>query len=109
MPVKNKTTGKCTIIMTKEGKECKKLIQMTVLSQKQKNILKGDILFYVDIIRKGKVSPDIDGLQKILQDSLEGFCYTNDKQIMDLRVRKHLNQGINEVNIKIDNIIENRN
>jgi len=103
-PVPNKSTGKCTLIMTKDGKECKKLIQLEVLRQKQKKLLAGDILLYIDIIKKGKQSPDIDALLKLLQDSLEGYCYKNDKQIVDLRVRKHLNSGYDEVNLMIKEI-----
>ena len=65
-------------------------------------MLEGDLKFYMDIDVKKTKSPDIDALLKQLFDALEGLCYANDRQILDLRVRKHLNSGIDKITILID-------
>ena len=77
---------------------------MMVVSQKQNKILEGHIKFYMDIDVKKEKSPDIDALLKQLLDALQGLCYKDDKQILDLRVRKHLNQGEDKITILIKNI-----
>lgn len=79
---------------------------MEVIRQKQNKMLKGYLLFYMDVDIKQVKSPDIDALLKQLFDALEGLCYTNDNQILDLRVRKHLNQGEDKITILIDKIPE---
>jgi len=95
-----------SMVLSKESREAKKHIQMEVLRQKQNKMLEGHLYFYMDIeVRKVK-SPDIDALLKQLFDALEDLCYKNDKQILDLRVRKHLNQGEDKITIFIDKIIE---
>ena len=95
-----------SIVLSKESREAKKLIQSMVLQQKQDKMLSGPLLFYMDIDVKKEKSPDIDALLKQLFDALEDLCYKNDKQILDLRVRKHLNQGEDKITIKIDKIEE---
>ena len=93
-----------SMVLSKESREAKKLIQLFVLKQKQNKMLEGHLSFYMDIDVKKVKSPDIDALLKQLFDALEGFCYTNDKQILDLRVRKHLNQGTDKITILIKEI-----
>ena len=77
---------------------------MEVLRQKQNKMLKGYLLFYMDIDVKKVKSPDIDALLKQLFDALEDMCYKNDNQILDLRVRKHLNKGEDMITIFIEEI-----
>ena len=98
--------GKCvaSIILSKESRATKKLIQMEALRQKQNKMIEGDLKFYMDIDVPKVKSPDIDALLKQLFDALEDYCYKNDKQILDLRVRKHLNQGEDKITILIEKI-----
>jgi len=93
-----------SIIISKEAREVKKQIQMAVIHQKMDKMLEGDIRFLMDIDVKKVKSPDIDALLKQLFDALEGLCYKNDRQILDLRVRKHLNQGEDKITIFIEEI-----
>lgn len=95
-----------SLILSKESRDTKKLIQMMVLQQKQNKMLQGYLSFYMDIDVKKVKSPDIDALLKQLFDALEDYCYKNDNQILDLRVRKHLNSGVDEITIKIEKIKE---
>jgi len=101
-----KWVGKClaSTILSKEAKLTKKHIQNSVMAQKMSKRLEGDICFYMDIDVKNVKSPDIDALLKQLFDALEGLCYKNDRQILDLRVRKHLNQGEDKITILIEEI-----
>ena len=89
------------LLLSKESRVQKKLIQTEVLRQKQNKMLEGHLLFYMDIDVKKVKSPDIDALLKQLFDALEGLCYKNDNQILDLRVRKHLNQDKDKITIFI--------
>ena len=75
-----------------------------VLQQKQDKMLAGYLSFYMDIDVKKIKSPDIDALLKQLFDALEDLCYKNDKQILDLRVRKHLNQDEDKITILIEKL-----
>ena len=99
-------SGYPSIIISKEAREAKKYIQTEVIRQKQNKRLTGHLKFYMDVDVKKVKSPDIDALLKQLLDAFEGLCYENDKQILDLRVRKHLNQGEDKITILIDNIQE---
>ena len=62
------------ILISKEARTTKKLIQMEVLRQKQNKMLKGHLLFYMDIDVVKVKSPDIDALLKQLFDALENLC-----------------------------------
>lgn len=77
---------------------------MEVLRQKQNKMLEGYLSFYMDIEVAKVKSPDIDATLKQLFDALEDLCYKNDNQILDLRVRKHLNKGEDRITIFIDKI-----
>jgi len=95
-----------SLVLSKESRVAKKLIQSMVLQQKQDKMLVRPLLFYMDIDVKKIKSPDIDDLLKQILDALEDLCYKNDKQILDLRVRKHLNAGEDKITIRIDKIEE---
>jgi len=101
-----KYVGKClaSIILSEESRQQKKLIQMEVLRQKQNKMLEGHLKFYMDVDVKKIKSPDIDALLKQLFDALEDLCYKNDNQILDLRVRKHLNAGEDKLTILIEKV-----
>ena len=53
----------------------------------------------MDILICKRKDYDIDAF-----DSLNGLAYKDDKQIVDLRVRKHLNQNEDKLIIKIEDI-----
>lgn len=93
-----------SLLLSKESRVAKKKIQMEVLRQKQNKMLTGNLLFYMDIDVEKVKSPDIDALLKQLFDALENLCYKNDNQILDLRVRKHLNQNEDKITILIKQI-----
>ena len=93
-----------SIVLSKESRTVKKQIQMEVLRQKQNKMLEGHILFYMDVNVKKVKSPDIDALLKQLFDALEDLCYKNDNQILDLRVRKHLNQGEDKITLLVEEL-----
>ncbi len=50
--------------------------------------LEGDINLIAHVYRKQK-SGDIDSYQKGLLDSLQGYAYLNDKQIIELHIYRH--------------------
>lgn len=41
---------------------------------------------------------------KLLFDSLNGYAYKDDEQIVDLRIRKHRNQNEDKLIIKIEEV-----
>lgn len=93
--------GKPSMRLSNEAKEAKKNIQLEALSKCKKNLLKGDISFYIDIDISSNKRPDIDALLKQLYDAFEGIYYENDKQIVDARQRIHKNQPKNRIVIGI--------
>jgi crossover junction endodeoxyribonuclease RusA len=61
-------------------------------------------MILMDILISKRNNYDIDGLLKLLFDSLNGLAYIDDKQIVDLRVRKHLNEIEDKLIIKIEEV-----
>ncbi len=95
--------GKPSIIKNPKTKEFTKYINDICLINRVKP-LKKDISFYMDILISKRNNYDIDGLLKLLFDSLNGLAYIDDKQIVDLRVRKHLNETEDKLIIKIEEV-----
>ena len=95
--------GKPTIIKNPKTKEFTKHINDICLINRVKPFKK-DISFYMDILISKRNNYDIDGLLKLLFDSLNGLAYIDDKQIVDLRVRKHLNEIEDKLIIKIEEV-----
>ena len=95
--------GKPTIIKNPKTKEFTKYINDICLINRVKP-LKKDISFYMDILISKRNNYDIDGLLKLLFDSLNGLAYIDDKQIVDLRIRKHRNQSEDKLIIKIEEV-----
>ena len=92
-----------TIVKSKEAKEFTKYVHIECIRQKIKPI-KGPILFYMDILISKRRNYDIDGTLKLLFDSLNKIAFEDDKNIVDLRVRKHLNQEEDKLIIRIEEI-----
>lgn len=95
--------GKPSIVKNKNSKEFVEHIKMLCLQQRIKPSSK-EVSFYMDILICKRKDYDIDALLKLLFDSLNGLAYKDDKQIVDLRVRKHLNQSEDKLIIKIEDI-----
>lgn len=58
----------------------------------------------MDILIHKRKNYDIDATLKLLFDSLENIAYTNDKQIVELIVRKHTEAERDGINIQIEEI-----
>lgn len=95
--------GKPSIVKNKEAKEFVKLVQIEALRQKIKKI-DGPISFKCDILISKRKNYDIDSVLKLLFDSLEKIAYDNDKQIVELVIRKHTDQEYDGLNILIENV-----
>ena len=96
--------GKPSIIKSKDAKEFVKYVQMECLRQKIK-LLNGPVSVKIDILRqRGKNDIDCDSVLKLLLDSLENICYTNDSQICEIIIRKHLFQESDGINILCERI-----
>ena len=95
--------GKPSIIKNPKTKEFTKHINDICLINRVKPFKK-DISFYMDILISKRNNYDIDGLLKLLFDSLNGLAYIDDKQIVDLRVRKHLNEIEDKLIIKKEEV-----
>lgn len=76
--------GKPTIIKNPKSKEFTSYINDLCLVKRVKPFQK-DVLFYMDILISKRKSYDIDGMLKLLFDSLNGHAYKDDEQIVDLR------------------------
>ena len=98
-----KPNGKPSIVKSKDAKEFVEYVQMKCLQQKVKPI-PGDVLFYMDILICKRNNYDIDAVLKLLFDSFNGLAYKDDKQIVDLRVRKHYKAEKDALIIKIEEI-----
>jgi Holliday junction resolvase RusA-like endonuclease len=95
--------SKPSLIKNPEAKEFKKIVKYATIKQKTKK-LKGNLSFEMDILIKSRKNYDIDAPLKLLFDSLQGIAYTDDKQIVEIIVRKHLNAEKDGLNILIKEI-----
>ena len=95
--------GKPSIVKNKNSKEFVNYIKALCIKQRVKPLNK-EISFYMDVLICKRKEYDIDALLKLLFDSLNGLAYKDDKQIIDLRVRKHLNQKEDKLIIKIEEV-----
>lgn len=62
--------------------------------------IEGDVLFVAHVYRARKAG-DLDSYLKGLWDSLQGYAYLNDKQIVDLRLTRHDDKNNPRVEIEI--------
>jgi len=91
-----------SIIVSNEAKTTKRLIRYEVMKQKQNKMLQGNLTMKIDFcIKKGARNNDVDNSLKLLLDALQGLCYKDDMQIIQLEIRKHLNQSHNEYIVQI--------
>ena len=74
-----------------------KFIQMECIRQKAK-MIKGSVSVKIDFcIKKGDKDKDIDSFLKLLLDAFNGIVYEDDKDIIELIIRKHNNQSVNQI------------
>ena len=95
----NKANGKGRYL-TDRGKEFKETVQLTCMLKKT-GYIEGEIVFSIDVFRPRK-SGDLDNLIKSLQDSLEGICYKNDNQIVEIHARRFEDAKNPRVEIKLN-------
>lgn len=98
--------NKPSIIKNKEAKEFVKLVYMEAIRQKANKKLSGGISIKIDIEISKRRNYDIDSVLKLLLDALNGVCYSDDKQIVDLQIRKHIKCDNDRLVILIENIKE---
>jgi len=92
--------GKAAIVKNKQAKEFIKYVRFECLRQRIKPI-QGDLSFRCDICIKNRKNFDIDAVLKLLFDSLNGYAYKDDKQIVELIVRKHLDKKKDEIILEL--------
>lgn len=78
--------------MTKEGKDYKKLVEMSCRKpfEPTKKQVSADVCVYFGDKRKH----DIHGCLKVLLDSFEGILYDDDCQVVDIRARKFYDKAM---------------
>lgn len=86
-----------------EAKKYTDLVKIYAIKQKTK-LIKGKVSFKMDILINKRKDYDIDAVEKLTLDSLEGIAYTNDKNIIEKISRKHLNAEDDKLIIEIEEI-----
>lgn len=77
--------------ITKNGKEYKKLLQDTMremMEREDESILEGDVFCYIELHFNNKRKNDVDNFVKPILDCYSGICYNDDRQVVELLVRK---------------------
>ena len=95
--------GTPRIVKNKSAKDFLNIIRTECIKQKVKK-LKGDLSFICEIDICKRKDYDIDAVLKLLFDSLQGLAYIDDKQIIDLRVRKYRKSDVDKLTILIEEI-----
>jgi len=84
-----------------EAKKYTDLVKIYAIQQKVK-LIKGKISFRMDILINKRKDYDIDAVEKLVLDSLEGIAYVNDKNIIEKISRKHLKSEDDKLIIEIE-------
>ena len=95
--------GRPSLIKNKKAKDFIKVVQTEAIRQKVKKI-DGKVSFKCDILIKDRKNYDIDSIIKLLFDSLNGIAYEDDKQIVELIMRKHIDSEYDGLNILIESV-----
>ena len=93
--------GKPAIVKNKAAKDFLKLVAIECLRQKAV-MIEGTVSFKCDFLIKDRKDIDIDAILKLLLDSFQGVCYKDDKLIIELIIRKHLNAEYDGLNVCIE-------
>ncbi|WP_420480199.1 RusA family crossover junction endodeoxyribonuclease [Brevundimonas sp. FT23028] len=105
IPVIKYVNGKPTpgIRKNPEAKKYQDLVKIYAIKQKTK-LIKGKVSFKMDILINKRKDYDIDAVEKLALDSLEGIAYTNDKNIVEKISRKHLESKDDKLIIEIEEL-----
>ena len=95
--------GRPSIIKSKSAKEYEKIVKALCLKQGVK-LIDGKVSVHIDILIKDRRDYDLDAPIKVIFDTLEGIAYSNDKHILELIVRKHLDAEKDGLVIEIKKI-----
>jgi len=87
--------------MSKEGKIIKEGYQREVKSQYKGELLTGDVKLEIKYYLSTKRKTDLDNLNKLVLDSMSGFVYQDDKQIIELHLYKDYDKKLPRIEIKI--------
>lgn len=91
------------IVLSAEAKAYKAEVAL-ICQQAGVTPLEGEVLFVAHVYRARK-SGDLDSYLKGLWDSLQGYAYLNDKQIVDLRLTRHDDKHNPRVEIEITELV----
>lgn len=100
-PLLNRYYRKYRNVMVK-SQEAKDYTEQVALICHQNNVvpMEGDICLYAAVYRKAKRG-DLDGYLKGLLDSLQGYAYLNDNQIVSLQIVRHDDKHNPRVEVQI--------
>lgn len=91
------------VYISKKGADFKKAMGL-IAHSKIKEPLVGDVKVEIEYHITGKVGKDIDNILKGILDSLNKIAYEDDKNIVELSVRKIRKSTANKLIIRIDNV-----
>lgn len=73
--------------LTQRGKDFKQEVRIIAFSAGRRTKIDGDVKLTVDVYRPIRTG-DLDNTLKVLQDSLEGILYHNDRQVVEIHARR---------------------
>ena len=80
-------SGQPVIYLTQDGKEYKTIVGWMALKSGYTQPYAEEVILYLDVYRPRQVG-DLDNRIKILMDALQGFCYENDSQVVEIHARR---------------------
>jgi len=100
--------GRPRLYMAPRGKDRKLQYKLEARSQYKGELLEGDLKMEVGLFFKDARRRDIDNFNKLTLDSLEGILYSDDKQIIELIVKKQIDRKNPRVEILVRDINSER-
>ena len=94
--------GRPCVYMSKEGKQLKEDYQWQIKSQYHGEVLTSDLKMTVELWFGTKRKHDVDNYNKLILDALSGLVYEDDKQIIELTVRKGYDKKNPRAEVKIE-------
>ena len=79
-------------------KDCANLVKL-----QKPTLMKGDLIMFADfyLTTRAGVKPDADNLAGGLMDAIEGICYENDRQIIELHSRRIYPAFVDEIKLRL--------
>jgi Holliday junction resolvase RusA-like endonuclease len=88
--------------VTKEGKQFKESIRNYIREHYPDAICHNEpVKLYIEFRHADRRARDLDNMNKLLLDALQGILYTNDKLIYELHTRKFIDQEFDCIRIEI--------